>query len=204
MKSLVDKKKRVTRGYGLLERYLAIQRAKMVHKLAGISVANGTVLDIGCGHFPIFLLTSSFIVKHGIDQIDFERVPKALQRRINLVNYDIISGDSLPFENNSMDVITMLAVIEHIEKEKLEKLFVDIRRVLKPKGRCVITVPAPWGEIILRVLAYCHLLSKEEIDDHKSELSKQDIIRLFNGAQFNSYDSGYFECYMNRWFIAYK
>ena len=46
----------------------------------------------------------------------------------------------LPFENNSYDIICALDVIEHIENDN--KAVEEIYRVLKPKGKYFITVPA--------------------------------------------------------------
>lgn len=51
----------VTRGYGLLEYFLAIQRTKIANKFIDGAHRNGRILDIGCGSYPIFLLTSKFI-----------------------------------------------------------------------------------------------------------------------------------------------
>ena len=46
----------------------------------------------------------------------------------------------LPFENNSYDMICAFDVIEHIENDN--KAVKEIYRVLKPKGKYFITVPA--------------------------------------------------------------
>lgn len=46
----------------------------------------------------------------------------------------------LPFENNSYDMICAFDVIEHIENDN--KAVEEIYRVLKPKGKYFITVPA--------------------------------------------------------------
>lgn len=60
---------KVTRGYGLLEYFLAIQRARIANKFIEDTHKNGRILDIGCGSYPIFLLTSKFMEKIGIDRI---------------------------------------------------------------------------------------------------------------------------------------
>lgn len=46
----------------------------------------------------------------------------------------------LPFGNDSVDVVTALDVLEHVEDDV--RAVAEIARVLKPRGACVITVPA--------------------------------------------------------------
>jgi len=58
----------------------------------------------------------------------------------------------LPFADESFQVVTMLAVLEHIEKEK--QILREIHRVLIPGGKLVLTVPSVWSQPILEFLAY--------------------------------------------------
>ncbi|HPA25369.1 MAG TPA: methyltransferase domain-containing protein [bacterium] len=55
-------------------------------------------------------------------------------------NPDIV-GDihNLPFEDSSVDAIVCLAVLEHVENPI--KAVSEIKRVLKPGGFCLVTVP---------------------------------------------------------------
>ena len=55
----------------------------------------------------------------------------------NLEQYD---GKTLPYENNSFDVVTMFDVIEHIDKIE-QYLFGEVRRVLKKDGVLRLAVP---------------------------------------------------------------
>lgn len=60
----------VTRGYGFLERFLAIQRLKMANSLIPSDLRTGSILDIGCGLYPLFLMNIDFSKKYGLDKID--------------------------------------------------------------------------------------------------------------------------------------
>ncbi len=50
------------------------------------------------------------------------------------------SGDSLPFASDMFDLIALLDTVEHIPDEF--SVFQECLRVLKPKGKLVVTVPA--------------------------------------------------------------
>ncbi len=68
----------VARGHGVLERYLA-KKAVTAGRLMSVGSGKGRILDIGCGMYPYFLLSSSFTEKHGIDQCVDEKPFKPLE-----------------------------------------------------------------------------------------------------------------------------
>jgi len=192
----------VTRSYGLLEYFLAIERARLANRFISSKFIKGTILDIGCGRYPIFLLTSKFVKKFGIDKTQPSQ--NGVSRRFNLINYDIESGTEFPFDNNSVNAITMLAVMEHIESAKLSHIMSEVYRILKPGGLCMVTIPNTWAEWVLTVMSNVGLISKIEISDHKSRLENSKILQIFNEANFTYVKYGYFESFMNRWFLATK
>ena len=78
--------RRVTRGDGFLEEFLARQRSRQANSLIPESARNGRVLDIGCGSHPLFLLTTRFAERYGLDRVpsnDFK------EQGITLINHDI-------------------------------------------------------------------------------------------------------------------
>src|SRR6266480_5122985 len=103
--------RRVTRGDGFLEEFLARQRSRKANSLIPEFARNGRVLDIGCGSHPLFLLTTRFAERYGVDRVpsgDFNA------QGITLIHHDI-ETDRLPFGDDFFDVVTMLAVFEHLE-----------------------------------------------------------------------------------------
>jgi len=192
-------KKSITGRYGFMEYFLAIQRAKMAKKFIPDDGCCKKVLDIGCGAYPIFLLTSKYIEKYGIDKTS--NIRNAVLRRVNIVNYEIEKGVSMPFEDGYLDAVTMLAVMEHIEHQSIPDLMREIRRVLKPGGICVITLPSPWSERVLRFMARVKLVSASEMSDHKEPMGNKELLSYIRGAGFENIKFGYFEFFMNRWFV---
>lgn len=124
----------VTRGSGFLEGFLAEKRSGLADSLIPSGLRSGRILDIGCGSFPLFLVNTIFFEKYGLDRlIPEECVSEFHGKGINLLSHDVDSG-VLPFTDEYFDVVTMLAVFEHIEPEKLGSLLKEIHRVLKLGG----------------------------------------------------------------------
>ena len=63
----MSRKNNVTRGTGLLEGFLSEQRAKLANKKIPSELRSGKILDIGCGSYPNFLISTNFNIKYGLD-----------------------------------------------------------------------------------------------------------------------------------------
>lgn len=195
--------RRVTRGHGLLEGFLAQKRADQANALIPEELRAGRILDIGCGSYPAFLTATRFNERYGLD-----RVPLADLRAagINLVEHDIADGSALPFEDAFFDVVIMLAVFEHLEDATLRRVLKEIRRILRPGGLYVMTTPVKWTERILKVMSQVRLVSHEEIGEHKAQYSSGEIVSLLleTGYDRSRIRQGTFELGMNLWAVAQK
>ena len=194
----------VTRGHGLLEGFLARQRVRQANKLIPHSARAGRVLDIGCGSFPLFLGRSDFAQKYGLDRV-VVTLPDGLQAaNLKVLPHDVQASQELPFPEAHFDVVTMLAVFEHIELKALTRLIADIRRVLKPGGVYVLTTPAGWTDGLLKLLARLGLVSSMEIDEHKGSYGHTEIRSVLEDAGFGpvQIQLGYFEAGLNVWAVA--
>lgn len=197
----------VTRGYGLLEGFLAGQRSKMADKLIPSAYRMGRLLDIGCGTYPFFLYNTRFSEKYGLERVAQSGFKEEFRdQKITLINYDIEKEDRLPFNDEYFDVVTMLAVFEHIEPERLVKVLSEVRRILNPGGMYVMTTPAFWTDGLLRLMAKLRLVSPVEIEEHKDAYSHQKISSMLQEAGFSKekLQFGYFEIFMNIWATATK
>jgi SAM-dependent methyltransferase len=97
------------------------------------------VLDLGCGagRFVAVLRDA------GVDPVGVEIAAAALERaRRNVPGADLrlLEPDgSLPLEQGSVDLVWCSEVLEHVADT--EQLLLEARRVLRPGGRLLITVP---------------------------------------------------------------
>ena len=100
------------------------------------SELKGRLLDVGCGSKPyqeLFAVDDYF----GLD-IDSEA---SRNRKIADYFYD---GKIFPFNENEFDSVLCNQVLEHIFNP--DEFLSEIKRVLKPGGRLLLTVPFVWDE----------------------------------------------------------
>jgi 2-polyprenyl-3-methyl-5-hydroxy-6-metoxy-1,4-benzoquinol methylase len=192
-----------TRDAGPLDVFLAKKRAEMADRLIPEGLRGGRILDIGCGSYPLFLSGIEFSEKYGLDKsISLDLRPEGMV----LSNYDLETRSDLSFDDSFFDVVTMLAVFEHIEKPKLKHLLMEIYRVLKPGGVYILTTPAAWTDPILRALVKLRLISSVELEEHKDAYTHSKIASFLTEAGFNEeqIELGHFELWMNNWARAGK
>jgi ubiquinone/menaquinone biosynthesis C-methylase UbiE len=198
---------RVVRGYGPLDLFLAKLRCKTAERLIILAGKNGRILDIGCGSYPLFLATIDFSEKYGLDRNIEDSTKKRMKEQgIILLKHHIEREDKLPFQDDYFDVVSMLAVFEHIAPEKLVAVHKEIYRILKPGGMHVITTPAYWTDALLKFLARIRLISDVEIEEHKGTYNCEMITSVLQQANFrpDKFKFGYFELFMNTWATAIK
>lgn len=196
----------VTRGHGLLEGFLARQRIRQARRLIGADRSRGRVLDIGCGSFPLFLVSTDFAEKYGLDRLAVGAPDQARAHHLRLIQHDVGSRKPLPFAAEFFDVVTMLAVFEHIELDALGDLLSEVHRVLRPGGIYVMTTPAFWTDGLLKMLATIGFVSHQEVDEHKGSYRHSEISSVLTKAGFprDRIRLGYFEAGMNVWATAAK
>jgi SAM-dependent methyltransferase len=195
----------VTRGKGLIEPLLADLRAQRANKLIPPTLRNGRILDIGCGTYPYFLAHTSFAEKFAIDQIPLSE-QTASTLHIESYTLDLEQKPKLPFDDYFFSVVTLLAVVEHLDPALMAQLFQEIYRVLKPGGLVVLTTPAAWSDGLLKVMARLRLVSAEEIKEHAYAYTLPLLGWYFGQAGFamSKTQFGYFEFMLNMWATAQK
>lgn len=188
---------------GLLEDFLTEKRSLKADVLIPAEFREGKILDVGCGITPTFLLNTKFKRKYGLDLMIENQLP---QENIFITKLDLEKEPALPFEDNFFDVVTMLAVFEHLEPGRLIGVLKEIRRILKPKGRFVVTTPCPWSAKLIALMAKLRLIDPKKARGHKRAYGKNAIIRYLNEADFEKSKIcfGRFELFLNSWAYADK
>ncbi len=191
---------RPTRGGGILEPMLANMRASKANQLIPHHLRQGRILDIGCGSFPYFLSHTYFKEKFAIERARPDSIPEGIQWH----EVDLNSTPRLPFNDGFFSVVTMLAVVEHLDPPSMAATFKEIYRVLQPGGVVVLTTPSSWADPVLKMMARVKLVSAEEIDEHAYAYTLPLLGWYFGQAGFamDKVRFGYFEAMMNMWAVA--
>lgn len=98
---------------------------------------NLQILDIGCGTGATLAELSKLGRTIGIDTAK-EAISYCKKR--GLKNVRLGNALNLPFKSRRFDLVTMFDVLEHINDDY--RVLREIKRVLKPKGIAIFTVPA--------------------------------------------------------------
>ncbi len=193
----------VTRGHGLLEGWLAKERAKQANLLIPEHLREGRILDIGCGSHPYFLAHTTFREKYSLDQIEMP-AETAAQHRITHRTHDLDQDPTLPFDDGTFSAITLLAVIEHVEPDIAIRFLRETYRALVPGGRLIVTTPAAWTDGLLHLLAKLRFVSPEEIHEHAFAYTLPTLGRCLGQAGFElkHVRCGRFELGMNLWAVG--
>jgi ubiquinone/menaquinone biosynthesis C-methylase UbiE len=113
----------------------------IIENIRKFDIKGKKVLEIGFGMGTDHLaLARQGGIMHGIDITPKNLVVTANRLELYGFKSDLITGDAenLPYEDNSFDFVYSFGVIHH--SPDTEKIVSEIHRVLKPGGKCWITV----------------------------------------------------------------
>lgn len=99
---------------------------------------SGKTIDVGSGSKPYKDLFKNVTEYIGLD---IEKSGHDHKTSDIDVFYD---GKSFPFKNSTIDSLVFFEVLEHVFNP--DEFLTEIRRVVKPGGKCVVTIPFIWGE----------------------------------------------------------
>ncbi len=158
------------------------------------------ILDIGSGDAPLFLCLINKGVK--FKGVGFDPDVKEVIRAENYIIYnEMFPNDAI--RGNSFNIITALAVLEHIPKEQLE-IFVDnCYSQLEPGGLMVLTVPSKEVDFILKILIGLRILHGMEVEQHYGYDTGRTI-PLFTGIGFELVKHKKFQLGLNNLFVFRK
>lgn len=134
------------------------------------------ILDIGCGAGKTMDMLSRFGTIWGLDKS--KTALSFCKRRGGFKHLILGEAADTRFQDNFFDVITMLDVLEHTEENATLR---EIKRILKPGGIMIITVPA-----------YQWLWSAwDKILKHKKRYTERDLKAVVEKYGFTVMRSSY-------------
>ena len=166
----------------------AITRAFLERIVPGIYEASGNtrdnfnVLDYGCGTGIMLGMLERYGRVWGVDvsehSVEFCR--KRGQKNVSLMT----ASHSMPFDPGFFSVIALLDVLEHVHEEV--DLLQQLRLLLGPEGRLVVTVPA-----------YRWLWSGEDyVSQHLRRYTKKSLEKVLRMAGFHPLKTSYFNFWL--------
>jgi len=131
------------------------------------------LLDIGCGWEALMLQELEPHLGRGVG-IDF-KVPSLNTERLQTIS--ITLERDLPFPDQSFDMITILAMLEHLDHPAA--ILREVSRLLRPGGGLLVIVPSWYAKPVLEFLAYrMGIVNPDEIRDHKRYFNREDLFAL--------------------------
>ncbi len=178
-----------------LDRYLQNARIKQARRFVH---KNDTVLDIGSADGVMFDKWKGYIsCGVGIDP--------TLTSKIS-TDYYVLHPGYFPdacIDGMQFNVITLLAVLEHIPSNQQKSFAQACFDFLQPKGRLIITVPSPQVDQILEVLLKLKLIEGMSLEEHygyKPEHTEQ----IFSEAKLKLIHQEKFQFGLNNLFVFEK
>lgn len=165
-------------------------------------IGGGNVLDLGCGYNANLLKSVEKNIKRGIG-IDISTNKNLNSKKIKLINSNVDKKINLP--SGSFDTMVSLAVIEHLSYPEI--MLEESYRLLKNGGKLIATTPSRESKPILEFLAIkAHLISSDEIKDHKRYYDKKSLVKALVQAGFKKakIEVKYFELGLNIMAVATK
>ena len=172
------------------------------HQVVDRVPMQSVVCDIGCGHDCLFLnaidnrLTKGIGIDRSVDHFIENK-----NEKIKVYQADV--QERLPLEEESVDVVTMMALIEHLDRP--QEALGEIYRILRSGGRLILTTPTPASRPLLEFMAFkLKIIDRKEIEDHKRYFSAKVLQESLREAGFKDIKTKHFELGLNLLGIATK
>ncbi|MEK7458133.1 MAG: class I SAM-dependent methyltransferase [Patescibacteria group bacterium] len=158
----------------------------------------GVFVDIGCDQPQVLIDRVSEEMKTciGLDSV----VEPHAYKNVKILHQDLKKKITLP--SNSADVITILAVLEHMKHPN--EIIGECFRILKPGGVLLITAPSPASKPLLELFAILGLVRKEMIEQHENYFTVKRLHTLMKKTGFSEVTVDLFELGCNTFCKAVK
>jgi SAM-dependent methyltransferase len=149
---------------------------------AGVAPQTLRWLDVGCGQGELLSLAGShFASAQGCDPSAGMLSPNA-----SVKTYVQPSLVELPFENGSVDFVTVVCVYHHVHGPARAQLTDEIKRVLTGRGLCCIIEHNPWNPVTRTIVKRC------AVDVDAELLTTPQARKMLQSSGFHSFTTDYF------------
>ena len=140
------------------------------------------IADLGCGHEAAFTRTVLPEVERAV-LVDVAIAPELKAHPKVQAVEGPLPAVLAQLPSQSLDIVMIVSVLEHLHDPL--KALQEIRRLLKPRGICLVNVPSWAGKRFLELSAFKLGLSPAaEMDDHKMYYDVRDLWPLLVQAGF--------------------
>ena len=163
---------------------------------AGPYIDDGArVLDVGCADGALFRQFGGRIGEGvGIDD-DLDSNVKTAKTELIRGVFPESLRDQPPF-----DVITMMAVLEHVPTERQDLVAQGCYDYLKPGGFLVITTPSPAVDYLLDALKFLRLIDGMSLEEHYG-FEPSETLNIFGRRGFRCVRAKKFQLGLNNLFV---
>lgn len=150
---------------------------------------NFRVLDVGCGRagYLVSLIGEEANEGYGIDpllEVSLKPAKVIVDEHGLAVHLLCATGENIPFRDGTFDTALVLSTLQHVENQ--DKVLLEIRRVLKPGGRLLVTVPQRRGIYSARRLAAKTLQAvRSQEDIFTMDFSSGSLLEILNRNGFS-------------------
>jgi len=132
------------KGYNLIAKHFSATRDNIWPEIKFLFEKyikpNDKVLDLGCGNGRFYEIIKN-CTKNYIGVDNCKSLIEIAREKYPHTNFKTADAFNLPFSENCFDKIYSIAVLHHIPSKRLRLKFLkEAKRVLKPKGLCILTV----------------------------------------------------------------
>jgi 2-polyprenyl-3-methyl-5-hydroxy-6-metoxy-1,4-benzoquinol methylase len=181
-----------------MKRFDRIIQSLRIRKIRSYIPSNARVLDIGSSDGALFFQIPAIGEYVGIE-------PELSESRQIAPNAMLLKGffPAVLMEERPFDVVTLLAVLEHIPPAEQQPLASGCAKYLKPGGRLIITVPSPAADYVLWFLRTCRAIDGMSLEQHYG-FKPQDTPGIFTPSNLRLVHTASFQFGLNNLFVFEK
>jgi len=155
------------------------------------------LLDIGCLEGSYTRMYADAVGAGSVHGVDVSLTEVARSKGIDAIEFDLNSGERLPYADAEFDVVVCIESLEHIYPTDF--MLREIRRVLKPKGTAIIDVPRldsflnialltlgyqPPGIECSRDRRYGSINDDSLLTGHVAYFTRRALLEMIEGSEF--------------------